>query len=438
MSNKLTNQKLIKTYYILFAVSAITFFVMMYITNGQSFTNTIFRDSLGSDYFMDFFNSIRDGSTKEVYKNRIIYPPLANLFFYILSNMIDPELATASFPKRYLLARDYTCLFLYFVFVILCMIMLVGVTKKYLEKHNLQRFSLTLPVLLLFSYPMIYCIQRGNIALLSLVFTMFFVFYRDSENKFLRELSFVLLAIAAGIKLYPAVFGLLLITDRKFKQAFRLIIYGLIFFIVPFFFYDGIESIIDLYNNLGRFSDKSSGKISPAFVCVNVLAMYANMLLKIDYTVIYNFLVTVTYLSAASILIFSPKQWQKVWAICYMIMNYQSTGRTYILVFAIIPFIMFIASEKFRKRDVPYFIIFLLVLLVIPPVYFTQLESICEWVSNNLISSSGLLAKNLKFLGSPNQMMAAFLVTGMTMYMFVDTLIGIAKNEIVLFKKKTK
>ena len=114
---------------------------MMYITNGQSFTNTIFRDSIGSDYFMDFFNSIRDGSTKEVYKNRIIYPPLANLFFYILSNMISPELATADFPKRLLLARDYTCLFLYFVFVLACMIMLVGITKKYLEKHILLRFQ---------------------------------------------------------------------------------------------------------------------------------------------------------------------------------------------------------------------------------------------------------------------------------------------------------
>ena len=379
MKNRLSNTKLLTSYYIIFSVSAILFFVMLAVTDGKSFSETIFRNSVGSDFFMDFFNSIRDASTKDVYKEGIIYPPLANVFFYLLSLMIDPELASTSFSYRRLLQDDYVCLFLYFVFVILSLVLFVNLMKKYLMKNNLERYLNSLPLLLIFSYPMIYCIQRGNIALLSLVFSMFFVFNRNSENKLLKELSFILLAIAAGIKLYPAVFGFLLITDRKFKEVARLIIYGLLCFILPFFFYDGIESIRDLIFNLKNFSDYSLEKMSPAFVCVDVLAMYLSMLFKLDYSSMYRFMFTVTYLAAFAVLIFAPKEWQKVWAITYMIMNYSSTGRTYILVLAIIPFILFIASEKVRKRDMVYFIGFVLILVVIPPVYYTKLEFIKEW-----------------------------------------------------------
>ncbi len=436
MKNRLSNTKLLLSYYIIFSVSAILFFVMLAVTDGKSFSETIFRSSVGSDFFMDFFNSIRDASTKDVYKQGIIYPPLANIFFYVLSLMIDPELASTTFSYRRLLQDDYVCLFLYFVFVALSLILFVSMIKSYMKNNNLERYSNSLPLLLVFSYPMIYCIQRGNIALLSLVFSMFFVFNRNSENKLIREISLILLAIAAGIKLYPAVFGLLLITDRKFKEAARLIVYGLICFILPFFFYDGIESIRDLIFNLKNFSDYSLEKMSPAFVCVDVLAMYSSTLLKTDYTSVYNFMFTVTYLAAFAVLIFAPKDWQKVWAITYMIMNYSSTGRTYILVLAIIPFIVFIVSEKIRKRDMVYFIGFVLILVVIPPIYYTKLDFIKEWVSSNLIPGSGLAAENLKFLASPNQMLSAFVVTGMMMYMFVDTLICIATGKIKLIKSK--
>ena len=119
-----------------------------------------------------------------------------------------------------------------------------------------------------------------------------------------------------------------------------------------------------------------------------------------------------------------------------MIMNYSSTGRTYILILAIIPFIVFIVSEKIRKRDIVYFIGFVLILVVIPPIYYTKLEFIKEWVSSNLIPGSGIGAENLTFLASSNQMLSAFVVTGMMMYMFIDTIVGIATGKINLIKNK--
>lgn len=437
MNNKLNTKTLLKTYFGIFAVSSVLFFIMLALTDGQSFHHTLFRNTVGTDFFMDFFNSIRDASTKEVYKEGIIYPPLANIFFYVLSLMIDPKLAATSFSKRTLLQRDYVCLFIYFVFVILCLLLFSSIIKRYFEKNGFDKYSSALSVLLIFSYPMIYCVQRGNIALLSLVFSMFFVFNRNNENKLIKELSFILLAIAAGIKLYPAVFGLLLLTDKKYKDAIRLVIYGIICIVLPFFFYDGFESIGDLLNNLNEFSDFSLNKLSPEFVCIDLLALYANTLFGVGYYSAYAFLATATYLSALAIFIVSDKEWQKIWAVVYMIMNYPSTARTYILVFAIIPFIIFLCSKSFRKRDIPYFISFLLLIVVIPPLYITKISDILD-LTEGISGLNQLMYFINDYLASPNQLLSALIVTGITLYMFADTLISITRGEIQLPRIKLK
>ena len=41
-------------------------------------------------------------------------------------------------------------------------------------------------------------------------------------------------ALAAGLKLYPAIFGLLLLFDKKYKEAIRLVVYGILAVVIPF------------------------------------------------------------------------------------------------------------------------------------------------------------------------------------------------------------
>ena len=441
MNNRLNSKSLLKTYFGIFAVSSVLFFIMLAITDGESFYHTLFRNSVGTDFFMDFFNSIRDASTKDVYKEGIIYPPLANIFFYVLSLMIDPELASTSFTRRTMLQRDYVCLFIYFVFVTLCLLLFSKLLKQYFAKHGLEKFSSAFSVMLIFSYPMIYCVQRGNIALLSFAFSMFFVLYRNDDNKIIKELSLILLAIAAGIKLYPAAFGLLLLVDKKYKEALRLVIYGIVCIVVPFFFYDGFESIADLFNNISVFSDYSLNTLSPEFVCIDVLAIYGGTIFDIGYSSAYAFLATVTYLSAFVIFIVSDKEWQKIWAVVYMIMNYPSTARTYILIFAIIPFVVFLCSKSFRKRDVPYYIAFLLMFIVIPPLYMSKISDFLDLIEGVPILDQLVYYIN-DYLASPNQLLAAFVITAVTLYMFADVLISVSRREIQLprikFKAKKK
>lgn len=101
-------------------------------------------------------------------------------------------------------------------------------------KKGTKAEKIVFTISMLFTVPFLYQYERGNIIFLALCFTMLFFLWKDSENRILRELSFFSLAGAAGLKIYPAVFGLLLVREKRYKEAVRLMIYGLISFFLPF------------------------------------------------------------------------------------------------------------------------------------------------------------------------------------------------------------
>lgn len=426
-------EQMLRTYRIAFIVSCALTFVTMLFTHGESFANTLFSDPytaygiFGHDDFMDFFNSIRDASTKEVYKNGIIYPPLANLFFFVLSKMVKPELLTLPFILRKQLAADTTCLALYAVFVFVCMLFFVRMMQKRLDGATQARSAAGFPILLIFSYPMLYCVQRGNILLLAMVLTMFFVFYRNDERKWVRELSYIALAVAAGLKLYPAVFGLLLITDKKYKEAVRLLIYGVLFTFLPFFFYDGFESVRDLIENLRTFSKQSDAQVNYNFVTSDVISRLLFKTIGLDYMTTKSFLFSANMLGALLMYFILREEWQRVLCLSYLFMNLGSGGRMYILIFLLIPFTLFLTKGSFRRRDIAYFIFFFLLLLYLPCVYYPAFNT----------------PEKIKLAGErlwdkPNNLIAAITLHIMMLYMFIDMLKRISAYELLNVKRKQR
>lgn len=70
---------------------------------------------------------------------------------------------------------------------------------------------------------------------------------RDSPNKILREAALIFVAVSAGFKLYPALFGFLWIAEKRYKEAARLVLYGLLAFFVPFFFVDSFTNYLSTF-----------------------------------------------------------------------------------------------------------------------------------------------------------------------------------------------
>mgnify|MGYP002516908922 CR=1 FL=1 len=212
-------------------------------SKGSSFRGMLFHNGVYTDWFMDFFNSIRDSAASNVYSERnSIYPPLAVAFFRFLGRML-PYAEVALDPKdNYDMQKSQSCLMIYLFYTLIVVIATYrfvykkAFDKKYESSYDkkTRRIAEIFSFLTIFSYPLMYCMERGNVVSLAVAFTAFFVFFRDSESKAVREISYICLALAAGLKLYPAIFGLLLLFDKKYKEAIRLVVYGILAVVIPF------------------------------------------------------------------------------------------------------------------------------------------------------------------------------------------------------------
>lgn len=97
------------------------------------------------------------------------------------------------------------------------------------------------------SFPVLLSLERGNSIIASLVFMMLFLCFFESDNKVLREAAYISLAIAAAIKLTPAILGVILIIQKRWKDALRTIVYGFVFFFLPFLFLKGGMNNLPLF-----------------------------------------------------------------------------------------------------------------------------------------------------------------------------------------------
>ena len=412
------SDQMVRGYFLLFAASLILTVVGMLMTHGRSFTDTLFYNYRGNgDTFMDFYNSMRDAGTKQVYKNGVIYPPLANLFFFLLSKFVDPKLIALPYEQRFELQTDTVCRIIIVVYLIVCLVPILLMLQKKAKSFCSFPAAWGLAIALVLSYPMIYCIQRGNLLLLSMALSMFFVFYRGDKRKWVRELSLIALAIAAGFKLYPAVLGLLLVREKEYKRALRLIVYGLVFTVLPFFFYDGFDSMRDLAVNLQAFSEAK--KLSPAYVTTDVFATYITMVLPVRFSIAHWLLFLPTMAAAAAMSFLCEEEWKRVFCLAYLFMNLNSSGQTYILIFLLIPFVLFLKGSERRKTDWLYFLLFVLLLIAIPVLYY------------RLINPNGeVLLETRKFMVRPNQLLAAPALHGMLLTVTVETIVTLIKKHI--------
>ena len=88
----------------LFAATVLTtgglYLLVSLLSGGRLFSSIFFAG--GYDCFMDFFNSVRDASLGPgVYTERgVIYPPMANLIFWLLSFLLPARYTSTDFEHR--------------------------------------------------------------------------------------------------------------------------------------------------------------------------------------------------------------------------------------------------------------------------------------------------------------------------------------------------
>ncbi len=199
------------------------------------------------DVAMDHFNSMLATADRKPYtEHNITYPPLAAMLYYFFFSCLNPNLSEALREQgpgtsvHHL--REYaSALVPYMLYVILCVAWIVGLIYKNFRGSDSKKTAATLGILL--SSGFLSILDRGNNVLLVTLLLLYYVFYFDHPSKLRSETALIALALATGIKLYPIIFGVLLIRRHKLVQGFRTLGYIFLALFLPFFFFEGFEAI---------------------------------------------------------------------------------------------------------------------------------------------------------------------------------------------------
>lgn len=209
-------------------------------------SNIIFRK--GMDFFADYFNVAYYSKDMDPYHCEYnglaekAYFPLTYILFYQFSRFIDYSSLETPFPTNPMAVLSAILIISGFCLIFFFALQELSELKKGLRYLLLMSFA--------FSGIFLFSFERGNSILIAAGCCVIFLATYTSSNKVLREVGYLALAIAAALKGYPAVLGLLLIYRREYKEAVRLLIYGVALAFVPFDFLPG-----GFYENLGIFRE---------------------------------------------------------------------------------------------------------------------------------------------------------------------------------------
>lgn len=343
----------------LMTISFITFlsFVFFCIFRGTGFEQIFIPDSY--DTFMDHFNVVSKYTSDDPYKIYLnSYPAFVCFIWEIFAHIIPIEYrySLSSFELR----ENQYAMMPFIVFILLCFWLFTLCIKIRFELDNITESFLILAILL--SSPMLFTLERGNIIILAFVFTAFFVFFRNSENKVIREAAYISLAMASAIKIYPAILGLMMIKEKNFKGAIRLLIYGLITFFVPFFAcFEGITSIKYMIQGLTVVSGYDIG-CGYQYSFSNMISIFSRVFgVDISNGIIYS---TSIVINACIIISFfrMEEEWKQILALTLPMILLPGFSYTYVLIFLFIPFVLLIGriytQESIGFENKIYLILF--------------------------------------------------------------------------------
>ncbi len=351
IQNRLKGSTLPQRIFVFGTLSLVAYTIIALLpTNGESFYAVLHPDN--DDWFMDFFNSIFDASFENPYTERgNIYPALCFIFYRFFGALMNQD-----YKKAADWGVDQYGVMIYLALVIVtCLVIYNMIRQK--DKHSLA--EKIFPALLLFgTVPFWYCYERGNIILQTLMFLLIFIRYYRSENKFLRELALISLAIAASIKIYPVLFGLLLLKERKWKESLRCIIYGCLFFVLPFFLIDGIESIKAMLNNIFSTDAKFSTRGFGYKLNIDNTVAYIQYLFKLHGVVPKALYFVPVTISVGTVILLSRDNWKIQAAIASSMILLTGFSYTYSMLYMVLPLVSFFESGSKRKIDSFYMILF--------------------------------------------------------------------------------
>jgi len=327
------------------------FTLVLFLQNPQgSQRSLLFVDQ--DDYFMDFFNTLNYTADRNPYQdgygglvNRN-YLPLAYLILYPFSRLGD---FIHQLPKD--IRPEQAAMIGCFIFLMISFGMFFYL--MYEGKNGKRREKLLTTLACACSGFILYNIDRANTVILAVAFLwLFLLFYRD-ENLFYRHLALIGLAISVALKVYPVIFGVLLLYEKRWKDAAWAIFYGILAVFLPFlFFRQGFAAIPQLIYNVQLNSKKYYG---------GSFSMISNHIFDTTNIMTAGFAVAKILMALVMVLAWKQKVfWKQILLLtCALLLSPTHSGY-YCGLYLFIPLIFFLNEEEHGNLDWFYLMLFIL------------------------------------------------------------------------------
>lgn len=267
LENKVSSRKLIIVMLWTFIIGWFIYFFLFLIS--YHFTYNVNLDFLlhdkystgYTDFFRDFFEVNFASAKGDCYLTGTCanYPPLALVIARIMAvftpDILDTAAVTAkdTFEGRMLLIAFFT------VTLCFCFTLYYNYFLKQMPRFRLGRTTaVILSIVCIFSYSVIYGIERGNYIILALIVFIVFVFTYEKYPK----VSAVALAVCACLKVYPVILFLVFLLDKKYREFIIGMFTGIIGLFLPMIFLKGniFQQFRGLLNGILSFNSTSQAE----------------------------------------------------------------------------------------------------------------------------------------------------------------------------------
>lgn len=324
----------------------------------------------GGEYFYDLYIPANYSADRNVYfnerqpqpkdfpKNYLPLTYMIQYFFAKTANYLDFGINAIYTDISLITSNLFIIFFSVILFIALYDLKQGGKTIKFLTISAL-----------FFSWAYIRAYQIGNIAVVSTVLSVFFLLYHDSKNKFIKEAAFISLAFAGALKIYPLLFGVVLLYDKQYKPVFRIAVYFFILAIAPFLFFTTKEhGIIDnILKCAGNIKDFSKTQISYSFQIYPNHPVGTGLKNAITLSVmLFKILAVISLVTAY----FQNVKWKKIFLLMFAVYYLTSTSGIYYMLLFFVPIVLFLNEKYLSLKNLAYLIF---ILLILNPYQFPEI-----------------------------------------------------------------
>ena len=300
------------------------------------------------NFMADMLNVVGYSSQRNVYANVMYiglgeraYPPLPYMLMYFFSRLVDMQ-PYYDRNQFFLMYTEQEFLIMFIIILIILLLALFELFRSNALASPMEKRLLAVSLLL--SAPMLFSIERGNTIIPTVFFLGFYIFYYRSENRVIRELALMSLAVAAAFKITPALFGILLIYRKSWSDAVHAVIYGLLFFFLPFLFFKGGFSNIPLMiqnvqENL-RAYDSSDG----CTIYAAILRYY-----PVPSQALHIITTWVTRIVCLALLVAAPllkREWEKILVVSLVLIILPSHSGYYNILYILPAIVLFLSAKE--------------------------------------------------------------------------------------------